>query len=120
MTASANASVKKTREKLPACAVLLAGGRGTRFWPRSRTRTPKQLLNITGGETMLRQTVSRLAPLFAPRNFWAVTNVEQARPSAANFAAFPHRTFSPNPSAAIPPQPSASPRFTSRTITATR
>ena len=37
----------------PRCAVMLAGGRGTRFWPRSRTRTPKQLLNIVGGETML-------------------------------------------------------------------
>lgn len=74
MTGSANSH----REKLPGCAVLLAGGRGTRFWPRSRTRTPKQLLNITGDETMLRQTVSRLAPLFQPRNFWAVTNVEQA------------------------------------------
>ena len=71
-------SAKSNRERLPACAVLLAGGRGTRFWPRSRTRTPKQLLNITGDETMLRQTVSRLAPLFESRNFWAVTNVEQA------------------------------------------
>jgi len=63
---------------LPACAVLLAGGRGTRFWPRSRKRTPKQLLNIAGRETMLRQTLSRLEPLFPLRNFWAVTNVEQA------------------------------------------
>jgi mannose-1-phosphate guanylyltransferase len=70
--------VKTKREKLPACAVLLAGGRGTRFWPRSRMRRPKQLLNITGDETMLRQTVSRLAPLFGLRNFWAVTNIEQA------------------------------------------
>jgi mannose-1-phosphate guanylyltransferase len=66
------------RESLPACAVLLAGGRGTRFWPRSRTRTPKQLLNITGGETMLRETVSRLEPIFALRDFWVVTNSEQA------------------------------------------
>jgi mannose-1-phosphate guanylyltransferase len=66
------------RESLPACAVLLAGGRGTRFWPRSRTRTPKQLLNITGGETMLRETVSRLGPVFASRDFWVVTNIEQA------------------------------------------
>jgi mannose-1-phosphate guanylyltransferase len=66
------------RESLPVCAVLLAGGRGTRFWPRSRTRTPKQLLNITGGETMLRQTVSRLEPVFALRDFWVVTNIEQA------------------------------------------
>jgi mannose-1-phosphate guanylyltransferase len=66
------------RESLPTCAVLLAGGRGTRFWPRSRTRTPKQLLNITGGETMLRETVSRLEPVFALRDFWVVTNIEQA------------------------------------------
>ena len=70
--------MKSKREKLPACAVLLAGGRGTRFWPRSRMRTPKQLLNITGDETMLRQTVSRLTPPFGLRNFWAVTNIEQA------------------------------------------
>lgn len=58
--------------------MVIAGGRGTRFWPRSRLRTPKQLLNITGKETMLRQTVSRLAPLCGLRNFWAVANVEQA------------------------------------------
>jgi mannose-1-phosphate guanylyltransferase len=63
---------------VPVCAVLLAGGRGTRFWPRSRTRTPKQLLNITGGETMLRQTAARLQPLVAPRDMWVVTNAEQA------------------------------------------
>jgi mannose-1-phosphate guanylyltransferase len=60
------------------CAVLLAGGRGTRFWPRSRTRTPKQLLNITGRATMLSQTVNRLLPVFGTRNFWVVTNTEQA------------------------------------------
>lgn len=66
------------RKSLPVCAVLLAGGRGTRFWPRSRMRTPKQLLNITGRETMLRETVERLAPLVPLRNIWAVTNVEQA------------------------------------------
>ena len=66
------------RESLPTCAVLLAGGRGTRFWPRSRTRTPKQLLNIIGGETMLRETVSRLEPIFDLRDFWVVTNIEQA------------------------------------------
>jgi mannose-1-phosphate guanylyltransferase len=66
------------RESLLACAVLLAGGRGTRFWPRSRIRTPKQLLNIVGSQTMLRETMARLESLIAPRNVWAVTNVEQA------------------------------------------
>jgi mannose-1-phosphate guanylyltransferase len=68
----------KKRDELPACAVLLAGGRGTRFWPRSRTSTPKQLLNITGGETMLRETVTRLVPVFSEQNCWVVTNAEQA------------------------------------------
>ncbi len=71
--------MKAQSEKLTACAVLLAGGRGTRFWPRSRMRTPKQLLNIAGRDTMLRETAERLSPLFSPRNLWAVTNVEQVK-----------------------------------------
>ena len=64
--------------ELAAHAVILAGGRGTRFWPRSRTRTPKQLLNIVGSDTMLEQTAARLAPLFPPSRQWIVTNSEQA------------------------------------------
>ncbi|HEV2193956.1 MAG TPA: sugar phosphate nucleotidyltransferase [Candidatus Acidoferrum sp.] len=66
------------REKLITHAVLLAGGRGTRFWPRSRTRTPKQLLNIVGKETMLEQTVARLRSLIPAERIWTVTNAEQA------------------------------------------
>ncbi|HEY6267281.1 MAG TPA: sugar phosphate nucleotidyltransferase [Candidatus Acidoferrum sp.] len=65
-------------EKLTVHAVILAGGRGTRFWPRSRTRTPKQLLNIVGKDTMLQQTVARLKPLIPPERIWTVTNAEQA------------------------------------------
>jgi len=65
-------------EKLAIHAVILAGGRGTRFWPRSRTRTPKQLLNIAGKETMLEQTVARLRPLIPAERIWTVTNAEQA------------------------------------------
>jgi mannose-1-phosphate guanylyltransferase len=65
-------------EKLAVHAVILAGGRGTRFWPRSRTRTPKQLLNIVGKDTMLQQTVARLRPLVHPNCIWTVTNAEQA------------------------------------------
>jgi mannose-1-phosphate guanylyltransferase len=59
-------------------AVILAGGRGTRFWPRSRTRTPKQLLNIVGTQTMIQQTVDRLSPLFPAERVWVVTNGEQS------------------------------------------
>jgi mannose-1-phosphate guanylyltransferase len=69
---------KTTEPKLSTHAVILAGGRGTRFWPRSRTRTPKQLLNIVGKTTMLEQTVERLRPLFPADHIWTVTNVEQS------------------------------------------
>ncbi len=44
-------------------AVLMAGGRGQRFWPHSRFDTPKQLLSITGGNSMIRETVNRMLPL---------------------------------------------------------
>lgn len=57
---------------------MLAGGRGTRFWPRSRMRTPKQILNIVSEKTMLGETVARLSPLVPAANIWAVTNTEQA------------------------------------------
>src|SRR5215467_2803574 len=67
----------QNEEKLTTHAVILAGGRGTRFWPRSRTRTPKQLLNIVGKETMLEQTVARLRPLVPADRIWTVTNSEQ-------------------------------------------
>src|SRR5260370_8018503 len=65
-------------EKLGVHAVILAGGRGTRFWPRSRTGTRKQLLNIVGKDTMLQQTIARLRPLIPAERIWTVTNVEQA------------------------------------------
>jgi mannose-1-phosphate guanylyltransferase len=70
-----NSSATKT---VPTGAVLLAGGRGTRFWPRSRISTPKQLLNIIGNKTMLRETVARLAPIVPLRHVWVVTNAEQS------------------------------------------
>src|SRR5258705_7218703 len=66
------------RENLPVHPVILAGGRGTRFWPRSRTKTPKQLLNIAGAGTMLQQTVARLRPIVPADRVWTVTNAEQA------------------------------------------
>jgi mannose-1-phosphate guanylyltransferase len=66
-------------KELSAHAIILAGGRGTRFWPRSRARTPKQLLSIVGRRTMLEQTVARLRPVFSASRLWMVTNAEQAR-----------------------------------------
>ena len=55
-------------------AVILAGGRGTRFWPRSRRRSPKQLMNFWGESSLLQQTVERLRPLIPPERVWVFTN----------------------------------------------
>jgi mannose-1-phosphate guanylyltransferase len=54
--------------------VILAGGRGTRFWPLSRRRRAKQLLALDGNKTMIQQTVARLLGLAQPRRFWIITN----------------------------------------------
>ena len=58
--------------------VVLAGGVGTRFWPRSRRRRPKQLLPITGPDSMLRSTVARIGALVPPDHTWVVTGAEQS------------------------------------------
>ncbi len=55
-------------------AVVMAGGVGTRFWPRSREKSPKQLLEILGKGTMLQNTVKRLEPLVGPRETFVITN----------------------------------------------
>jgi mannose-1-phosphate guanylyltransferase len=60
--------------------VILAGGRGTRFWPLSRKRRAKQLLALDGKQTMIQQTVARLTPMAAPRRFWIITN-DDLRPA---------------------------------------
>ena len=54
--------------------MILAGGRGTRFWPVSRKRRAKQLLALDGKQTMIQQTVSRLLPLAPGKRFWVITN----------------------------------------------
>jgi mannose-1-phosphate guanylyltransferase len=54
--------------------IILAGGRGTRFWPLSRKRRAKQLLALDGKQTMIQQTVSRLLPLAPARQMWIITN----------------------------------------------
>ena len=54
--------------------VILAGGSGTRFWPRSRKARAKQVLALDGERTMIQQTVDRLAPLADPADVWIITN----------------------------------------------
>lgn len=54
--------------------IILAGGRGTRFWPLSRKRRAKQLHALDGKQTMIQQTVARLLPLAAAKRHWIITN----------------------------------------------
>jgi mannose-1-phosphate guanylyltransferase len=56
--------------------VVLAGGRGTRFWPLSRKKRAKQLLALDGKQTMIQQTVNRLLPMASPQRFWIVSNAD--------------------------------------------
>lgn len=58
-------------------AILMAGGVGTRFWPRSRKNNPKQVLNIVDHETMIEATFKRLKGLVEKSNIFVVTNYDQ-------------------------------------------
>ena len=61
--------------KTPAfAAVVLAGGSGTRFWPRSRRARAKQVLTLDGDRTMIQQTVARLEDLMSDHDVWVITN----------------------------------------------
>lgn len=55
-------------------AVIMAGGVGSRFWPRSRGKTPKQLLKIFGDNTMIQETVNRLEGVLDKKNIFIITN----------------------------------------------
>jgi mannose-1-phosphate guanylyltransferase len=54
--------------------VILAGGSGTRFWPRSRRARAKQVLALDGERTMIQQTLDRLLPLASAEDVWVITN----------------------------------------------
>ena len=58
-------------------AVIMAGGKGERFWPKSRSGLPKQFLSLTGdGKTMIQHTAQRLLPLLGYEDMFVVTNKE--------------------------------------------
>lgn len=60
--------------------VIMAGGGGTRFWPLSRQKTPKQLLNLTGKERMVNEAIDRLSYVTDKKNIFIVTNAAQVPP----------------------------------------
>jgi mannose-1-phosphate guanylyltransferase len=58
--------------------IIMAGGRGERFWPVSREKTPKQLITLLGKRSFLQEAVDRVAPLVPMANIYVITNAVQA------------------------------------------
>jgi mannose-1-phosphate guanylyltransferase len=75
----------------------MAGGSGTRFWPRSRQRTPKQFLPIVGRQSMLRETVARVAPLVGPSRVLVVAGRSQVRAVRADMPRLARRNLLAEP-----------------------
>ena len=67
-------SADTTQSKPPFAAIVLAGGSGTRFWPRSRRARAKQVLQLDGEGTMIQGTVARLGDQVRPEDVWVITN----------------------------------------------
>src|SRR5712691_8578080 len=71
------------RAKTPANAkdrfvIIMAGGKGERFWPVSREKSPKQLITLLGNRSFLQQTVDRILPVVPLKNVLVITNELQA------------------------------------------
>ncbi len=60
-------------------AVIMAGGSGTRFWPLSKSKTPKQLLNLTGDRTLIQKTIHRIKPIIILKNIFIITANSQVK-----------------------------------------
>jgi len=98
--------VERVRRKPPTSgweelmyALILAGGSGTRLWPRSRQRTPKQLLDLTASDTMLQDTYGRLQPLVAPSHAYVITNGVCAEEVKRQLPALPEQNILVEPAA---------------------
>lgn len=74
-------------------AVIMAGGKGVRFWPLSRPHRPKQLLKLFGGKTLLRETIDRILPLFGRENTLVVTGEEHYRAVRKELGVLPASNF---------------------------
>ncbi len=77
--------------------VVLAGGRGTRFWPLSRKKRAKQLLALDGRKTMIQQTVDRLLALASPKSFWIITNADLQSAIAQQLPRLPRKQIVAEP-----------------------
>src|SRR6202161_3666678 len=79
--------------------VILAGGSGTRFWPRSRRRLAKQVLALDGERTMIQQTLDRLLPVGGAGDVWVITNELLAEAIAGQLTEIPRGNVLSEPAA---------------------
>ena len=70
--------MKSKTAKQDRYVIIMAGGRGERFWPVSREKTPKQLITLLGGSSFLQQAVERVLPVVPLENILIITNAVQA------------------------------------------
>ena len=70
-------------------AVIMAGGSGTRFWPLSRRRLPKQFLKFAGDRTLIQDAAGRCPPVVTPDRTWVVTNAAHAEETARQLPDIP-------------------------------
>ncbi|KAB2664595.1 MAG: NTP transferase domain-containing protein [Verrucomicrobia bacterium] len=73
----AAAAARKPAVRNDRYVIIMAGGRGERFWPVSREKTPKQLIRLLGDRSFLQQAVDRVLPLVPPQNVLVITNAAQ-------------------------------------------
>jgi len=84
--------------------IIMAGGRGERFWPVSREKMPKQLLALLGKKSFLQETVDRVLPLVPVKNIFISPTKSNCRKFANSFPKFPKPILLPSRSTAIPAQ----------------
>src|SRR5437868_3991446 len=84
--------MKSKTESKDRFVIIMAGGRGERFWPVSREKTPKQLITLLGKRSFLQQAVDRVAPLVPMKNILVITNEVQAPQVMKQLPKLPKRT----------------------------
>lgn len=78
-----------TERTVRGCCVIMAGGRGTRFWPLSRRQRPKQLLPLASDRSLLRETCERVAGLVGPERVLIIASGDLADPIRADLPELP-------------------------------
>src|SRR5258705_7906283 len=93
-------SIRGSRESMPPSALnglgvymlhalIMAGGGGTRFWPRSRQRRPKQFLALAGERTLLQQAADRIEAQVPPERTWVITAGQYREETGIQLPALP-------------------------------